>query len=213
MDFRLQKHPVYEGVKGPLLLIILDGVGLYRGEADGYPGNAVDLAQPENLFRLLKNEKIFTKLKAHGTAVGMPSDSDQGNSEVGHNALGAGRIFSQGAKLLDEAIETKRLFQSDVWREMISNALEKKTPLHFIGLLSDGNVHSNISHLLAMIMECDKSAVEEVYIHCLLDGRDVPPLSALRYLGILEDFLWSVRVQAVKQLKRRKYYVASGRGR
>ncbi len=213
MDFHLQKHPVYEGVAGPLLLMILDGVGLYRGKDDGYPGNALDIAGPENLLHLLSSEKIVTKLKAHGTAVGMPSDSDQGNSEVGHNALGAGRVFSQGAKLVDEAIASRRLFQSDVWTETIKNALDRKTPVHLIGLLSDGNVHSNITHLMALIQECDNAAVEEVYIHCLLDGRDVPPVSALKYLGILEDFLWSVRVQAVKQRTRRKYHIASGGGR
>lgn len=213
MDFRLQKLPVYNGVKGPLLLAILDGIGLYRGKDEGYPGNAVDIARPENLLRLLTQEKIVTKLKAHGVSVGMPSDGDQGNSEVGHNALGAGRIFSQGAKLVDEAIDSKRLFQSDVWKETMSNALDRKTPVHFIGLLSDGNVHSNIAHLTAMITGCDNAAVEEVYVHCLLDGRDVPPLSALKYLGILEDFLWSVRVQGARQHKRRKYYVASGGGR
>lgn len=213
MDFELKKLLHYQGVKGPLLLIILDGIGIYRGTAEGYPGNAFDLAQPPTLLKLIRSEKIVTKLKAHGTAVGMPSDADQGNSEVGHNALGAGRIFSQGAKLVDEAIESRRIFQSSVWIETIRNSLSKKTPIHFIGLLSDGNVHSNINHLIALIAECDRAGIEEVYVHTLLDGRDVPPISALKYLGMLEDFLWTIQVQAFKENKKRRYAIASGGGR
>ena len=213
MNLTLSKLSNYEGVKGPLLLIIMDGMGLYRGGDDGYPGNAIDIAKPENLLSLLKNEKIVTKLKAHGTAVGMPSDNDQGNSEVGHNAFGAGRIFAQGACLVGEAISTGRLFESETWKEIIDNSLKKKSPVHFIGLVSDGNVHSNIAHLFALTGACDRAGVEEVYVHGLLDGRDVPPLSALRYFGELEDYLWSLRVEAIKSGKKRRYFVASGGGR
>ena len=213
MNLILNKLFNYEGVKGPLLLIIMDGIGLYRGGDDGYPGNAIDIAKPENLLSLLKNEKIVTKLKAHGTAVGMPSDKDQGNSEVGHNAFGAGRIFAQGARLVGEAISTGRLFESETWKEIIGNSLNKKTPIHFIGLISDGNVHSNIAHLFALTGACDRAGVEEVYVHGLLDGRDVPPLSALRYFGDLEDYLWSIRAEAIKSGKKRRYFVASGGGR
>ena len=97
-------------------------------------------AKPANLLRLMSEEKISTKIKAHGTAVGMPSDGDQGNSEVGHNALGAGRVFAQGARLVDDAISSERLFEGAAWKELVDNALAAKTPLHFIGLLSDGNV-------------------------------------------------------------------------
>ena len=213
MNFNLEKLPNYSGVKGPLLLVILDGLGIFKKNADGYPGNAIDIAQPKNITELLKNEKIVTYLKAHGTAVGMPSDNDQGNSEVGHNAMGAGRVFSQGASLVDNAINDRSLFEGDTWKEMIDNALTHKTPVHLIGLLSDGNVHSNISHLMALISECDKREIKEVYVHGLLDGRDVPPLSALRYFGELQDFLWSLRVQALKDNKKRRYYIASGGGR
>lgn len=213
MDLTLKKLSQYDGIQGPLLLVIMDGVGLYRGSDEGYPGNAVDMAQPKNLYDLLKNEKIVTRLKAHGTAVGMPSDGDQGNSEVGHNAFGAGRIFAQGASLVENAIESGRLFESDIWKKIIQNSLSEKSPIHFIGLISDGNVHSNISHLFALVGACDRSGVEEVYIHGLLDGRDVPPLSALRYFGELEDYLWSLRVQAIRAGTTRKYYIASGGGR
>ncbi len=213
MDFELKKLPDYSGVKGPLLLIILDGFGIFRKKSDKYPGNAIDIAQPKNIMKLLENEKIVTCLKAHGTAVGMPSDDDQGNSEVGHNAMGAGRVFAQGASLVDNAINTRSLFEGSTWKEMIDNALTNKTPVHLIGLISDGNVHSNISHLKALIRECDQREVEEVYVHGLLDGRDVPPLSALRYFGEIQDFLWSLRVQALKDHKKRRYFIASGGGR
>ncbi len=213
MSFELARLKDYTGVKGPLLLVILDGMGLYRGRAEGYPGNAIDIAEPQNLYRLMNTEKIVAKLKAHGTAVGMPSDADQGNSEVGHNAIGAGRVFSQGARLVDEALASGRLLQGAVWQQMIAEALQRRTPVHFIGLVSDGNVHSHIKHVLTLITACDQAGVEEVYVHGLLDGRDVPPLSALRYFGELEDALWALRVQALKDGKKRRYYVASGGGR
>jgi len=213
MDFTLKKINGYSPPAGPLLLIIADGVGLYRGEADGYPGNAFEQAKPANLLRLMQQEPLSTRIKAHGTAVGMPSDEDQGNSEVGHNAIGAGRVFSQGACLVEQAIENGRLFEDAGWRSVIDNALRNKTPVHFIGLLSDGNVHSNIAHLCALIGACDKAGIEQVYVHCLLDGRDVPPLSALRYVGELEDYLWTLRAAAVKNGVQRRYYIASGGGR
>ena len=213
MNFTLTRLPHYEGSKGPLLLIILDGMGLYRGRDSGYPGNAIDIAAPRNLCHLMENEKITTRLKAHGPAVGMPSDSDQGNSEVGHNAMGAGRIFAQGAKLVEDAIESGSIFEGKTWKGIISNSLEAKTPIHFIGLISDGNVHSNISQLISLIGQCDREGVEEVYVHGLLDGRDVPPISALRYFGELEDYLWSLRARAKETGKKRRYCIASGGGR
>ncbi len=213
MDFQLKRLAHYSGVKGPLLLIIMDGIGLYRGNDDGYPGNAFDIAAPGNLINLLSTEKITAKIKAHGTAVGMPSDDDQGNSEVGHNAMGAGRVIAQGAQLVADAINSGRLFESRTWKDIINNALTEKTPVHFIGLLSDGNVHSNISHLISLIGSCDAAGLEEVYVHGLLDGRDVPPLSALRYFGELDDYLWALRLQAIRDGKKRRYYIASGGGR
>jgi len=213
MDFKLTSLSNYEGINGPLLLIILDGMGLYRGLKDGYPGNAIDIAAPQNLCGLIKNEKIATRLKAHGMAVGMPSDRDQGNSEVGHNAMGAGRIFAQGAKLVEDAIESRSLFDGKTWKRIISRSLEAKTPVHFIGLISNGNVHSNISHLISLIGQCDREGVEEVYVHGLLDGRDVPPVSALSYFGELEDYLWSLRAHAMETGVKRLYFIASGGGR
>jgi len=213
MDLTLKKRKGFTPAEGPLLLIIADGTGLYRGEADGYPGNAFERARPEHMLRLIEGEHLSTSIKAHGTAVGMPSDDDQGNSEVGHNAIGAGRIFSQGAALVEQAIDSGSLFEDAGWKNVIDNALHNKTPLHCIGLLSDGNVHSNIVHLYALIGACDKAGLEQVYVHCLLDGRDVSPLSALRYVGELEDYLWAVRAAALENGQQRHYYIASGGGR
>ena len=180
MDLTLKKLPNYDGVKGPLVFVIMDGVGIFKGSKEGYPGNAYEAADPKTLRALIDNEKLSTRLQAHGTAVGMPSDADQGNSEVGHNAMGAGRVFDQGASLVANAIAEKKIYSGEGWKKIIGNALDNHAPIHFIGLLSDGNVHSNIAHLIAIIGECDEKGVEEVYVHTLLDGRDVPPLSALR---------------------------------
>jgi 2,3-bisphosphoglycerate-independent phosphoglycerate mutase len=203
-------------IHGPLVLVILDGVGLYKGQKDGYPGNAVDLAKADFLKRLFQDntepKHIFTTLKAHGTAVGMPSDEDMGNSEVGHNALGAGRIFPQGAKLVNIAIENESLFKSNTWMELIGTkenpgyALKGST-VHFIGLLSDGNVHSHINHLFAMIKKCKDEGVKEVRVHTLLDGRDVPERSAEIYVEQLEKFLKELDPTG------KHYCIASGGGR
>lgn len=133
-------------MKKPIVLVIMDGVG--RG--DGGPGDAVKQANTPTLDNLMATCPM-TWLKAHGTAVGLPTDDDMGNSEVGHNALGCGQIYSQGAKLVQESIETGSLYQSKTWIDLTDNCLQNGKALHFIGLLSDGNVHSNISHLIAML--------------------------------------------------------------
>ena len=166
----------------PLVLVVMDGVGL----TDKDNGNAVKHAYTPNLDALMATCPN-TKIKSHGTAVGLPSDADMGNSEVGHNALGCGQIYSQGAKLVNESIETGAIYTSDTWKELIANA--KGHTLHFLGLLSDGNVHSHIDHLKAMIREAKKEGVERVRLHVLLDGRDVPETSALIYVEEIENLL------------------------
>lgn len=202
-------------IQGPLLLVILDGVGIYKGMKEGYPGNALDLADAgflKSLFQPDPEHHIFTTLKAHGRAVGMPSDEDMGNSEVGHNALGAGRIFDQGASLVNKAIATGTLFTGKVWQEFIGTkdnpgyALKGST-VHFLGLLSDGNVHSHIQHLFAMLRKCKESGVPEVRVHILLDGRDVPEKSAEIYVRMLEEELQSLDPTG------KHYRIASGGGR
>ena len=128
-------------------------------------------------------------LKAHGTAVGLPSDDDMGNSEVGHNAIGAGQIYAQGAKLVTEAIKSGEIFSAKGWGEIRSNCVSKNSTLHFIGLFSDGNVHSHIDHLKAMIVQAKKEGIKKVRVHILLDGRDVGETSALEYVTPFETFL------------------------
>ena len=171
-------------MKKPVVLVVMDGVGL----GDGGPGDAVAKASTPNLCNLLATCP-HTKLKAHGTAVGLPTDDDMGNSEVGHNTLGCGQIYSQGAKLVNESILSGKIYESAAWKDLASNCKEKKSTLHFIGLLSDGNVHSNISHLIAMLKEAKKEGIASVRCHILLDGRDVPATSALEYVQQLEDVL------------------------
>mgnify|MGYP001548615442 CR=1 FL=1 len=148
---KLERSFQFEGIPGQLLLVILDGVGLYRGHADGYDGNAYDRASTPNLDRLMRDAPVFRRLKAHGTAVGLPSDGDMGNSEVGHNAIGAGRIFDQGAQLVNRAIADGRLFDGEIWRRLTARVKAEKSSFHLIGLLSDGNVHSHFDHLQALI--------------------------------------------------------------
>lgn len=171
-------------MKKPILLVIMDGVGFSKTGL----GDAVSLANTPNLDRYLKTYPN-TRIKAHGPAVGLPTDDDMGNSEVGHNALGCGQIYAQGAKLVNESIVSGKMYTSETWKEVISNVKEHNSTLHFLGLLSDGNVHSNISHLIAMIKEAKNEGVNKVRIHILLDGRDVPATSALIYVDELEKVL------------------------
>ncbi len=165
-----------------VLLVVMDGVGC----TDKDFGNAVNYASTPNLDNL-RSSAIFTTLKAHGTSVGLPSDDDIGNSEVGHNALGAGRIFAQGAKLVQNSIESKQMYQGKIWKQLISNVKDKRSTLHFIGLLSDGNVHSHEDHLYAMVEEALSEGVKNIRIHPLFDGRDVGETSAEIYIKKLED--------------------------
>ncbi len=170
--------------KKPILLVVMDGVGFSKTGL----GAAVTLANTPTLDWLLQNCPN-TRLKAHGGAVGLPSDDDMGNSEVGHNAIGCGQIYSQGAKLVNESIESGKMYGSDTWKEVVSNVKKNGSALHFIGLLSDGNVHSNISHLFSMLEEAKKEGVSKARVHILLDGRDVPATSALTYVEQLENKL------------------------
>jgi len=206
-EFTLNKT---KGISGPLLFIIMDGVGIYDGMEQGYPGNAFDLANAHVIKSLIKNAPVSLQLRAHGTAVGMPSDEDMGNSEVGHNAMGAGRVFDQGAKLVAGAIEQETIWKG-AWKDLIGTrsqpglALKNQSSVHFLGLLSDGNVHSHIDHLIAMIQKCYQEGVKKVYVHTLLDGRDVPEQSAGIFLEKLESVL--------KNLDPEHYAIASGGGR
>ncbi len=184
----LKKNAKFDGVKGPVLTIVMDGVGL---TAKG-PGNAVSESYTPTLDALLSDYPNVT-LRAHGVAVGLPTDDDMGNSEVGHNALGSGQVFAQGAKLVTQSIESGKLFASDTWQRVVANVKDHDGTLHFLGLFSDGNVHSHIDHLKAMIVRAKEEGIRRVRIHTLLDGRDVGETSALEYVLPFEDFIGGLR--------------------
>lgn len=181
----LNKLDAFPGVSGPVLTVVMDGYGISKTDV----GSAIAAAKKPTLDRLLAAYPNIT-LRAHGTAVGMPSDDDMGNSEVGHNAIGAGQVYSQGAALVADAIASGAIWQGEAWREIVGAA--KSATLHFIGLFSDGNVHSHIDHLRAMVARAKEEGVRRVRIHILLDGRDVPETSALDYVEPFERFLTEV---------------------
>lgn len=200
-SYSLKNLSGYNNFDGPVLFVIMDGVGIgAQDESDG-----VHLAHTPMLDSLF-NEQLYTQLKAHGTAVGQPTDGDMGNSEVGHNALGAGRVFAQGAKLCSEAINSGRMFEGNAWQSAIQKAQAGGT-LHFIGLLSDGNVHSHIDQLLGMLDRAAQEGVNRVRCHVLCDGRDVGEKSALGYIDTLEAKL------AECSDSEKDYRIASGGGR
>ncbi|MCR5317928.1 MAG: 2,3-bisphosphoglycerate-independent phosphoglycerate mutase [Treponema sp.] len=196
----LAKNPNWKGRRGPVVLVIMDGVGYGKYEE----GDAVKASKMKYLDWFTANCP-HTKLKAHGTAVGLPSDDDMGNSEVGHNAMGCGRVFAQGAKLVGESITSGTLYEGATWKKLVKNVKDKNSTFHFIGLVSDGNVHSHIDHLKGMIQQANKEGIKKIRVHALLDGRDVPPTSALEYITPLEEFLAS--------FKDADYRIASGGGR
>lgn len=204
-SFQLNRILPSQGNK-KILTIVMDGVGYTNPNTNitaeienqkgilpseaFLTGNAVNAAYTPNLDRLISGS-LFRTLKAHGTAVGLPSDEDMGNSEVGHNALGAGRVFAQGAKLVSSAIHSGEIFKGIAWKQVVGRAelKNKENTLHFCGLLSDGNVHSHIDHLFALINGSKSEGVKKVRLHMLLDGRDVGPLTATDYIEKLESFL------------------------
>jgi 2,3-bisphosphoglycerate-independent phosphoglycerate mutase len=188
--------------KGPLVFLILDGAGI--GRKDQF--DAVHLARTPTIDGLSAGGTRCT-LRASGTAVGLPSDSDLGGSEVGHNIMGAGRVLSQGATIVENAVESGRIW-SGAWERMIGRLKSTGGALHLVGLLSDGNVHSHESHLHAMLRRSDREGLEHVYVHVLIDGRDVPDQTAEVYVDRLESVLSDINSRTD-----RVYRIASGGGR
>ena len=203
MTLKLEKIPNYSGPQGPVVLVVMDGVGIGKYAE----GDFVLSANKPNLDWLLANCP-HTVLKAHGTAVGMPSDEDMGNSEIGHNAIGCGRVYDQGASLVAKAVNSGALYQGAAWKKMVANVKDHGSALHFIGLFSDGNVHAHIDHLKGMLAQAKKEGVRRARIHPLLDGRDVPPTSALDYVLPFEQFLADLNADGSVD-----YAIASGGGR
>ena len=148
-EWTLQKNAQFPGVPGPVVVCVMDGVGYGRADLS----DAVWLARTPTLDQLAASAPSG-ELVAHGRAVGMPSDGDMGNSEVGHNAIGAGRVFDQGAKLVAAAIASGSLFegeQAGVWQSLTERVRERGSTLHFLGLLSDGNVHSHVVYIVKRV--------------------------------------------------------------
>ena len=199
----LRKNDAFDGPAGPVVLVIMDGVGIGKHPESDY----VKIAETPNLD-WLREHAVYTEIKAHGVAVGLPDDSDMGNSEVGHNAIGCGRVFAQGAALVDKAIASGSLFEGPIWQELTANVKSNQSTLHFIGLFSDGNVHSNINHLEAMLQRAKSEGIKKARIHPLIDGRDVPPTSVLDYVERFEGFLQEINADGSVD-----YCVASGGGR
>ena len=200
-DLSLKKLSGYTPFAGPVVTVIMDGIGI--GPLDESDG--VAMAYTPVLDELYAG-KLMTQLTAHGKAVGLPTDGDMGNSEGGPNALCAGRIFSQGAKLVNYALPTGAVFQGGAWKE-IQTRMEKGGTLHFIVLVSDGNVHSHVGHLYRMLEQCDVDNITKVRVHGLIDGRDVSPKSALEYFRPLEEKLAALSTNG------KDYCIASGGGR
>lgn len=184
--------------RGPLVLVVMDGVGL----SEHREFNAVKQAHLETLNSIMAHNP-WLALGASGKYVGI-APGEMGNSEVGHNALGSGQIVSQRSFAVADAVATGKIFQTEAWREVLGRAAHHRT-LHFMGIFSDGNVHSNISHLETMLAEAKKSGVEHVRVHALFDGRDVPPTSEPKYIERFENF--------VHALGDPDYKIASGGGR
>ena len=201
MSLELTSHPKFSPRPGPVLIVVADGVGV----APQGPSNAVTEAHTPTLDALTSSD-LACELLAHGPAVGLPSEDDMGNSEVGHNAIGAGRIFDQGAKLVNASIASGSMWESAVWKKAIEQAREGT--LHLIGLHSDGNVHSHTDHLYAQLRQAAAEGVSSVAVHILHDGRDVAARSALGYIEATEAVLAELNDNLGVN-----YRIASGGGR
>ncbi|CDF58653.1 2,3-bisphosphoglycerate-independent phosphoglycerate mutase [Thermobrachium celere] len=185
--------------KKPVMLMILDGWGINE-KADG---NAIASANKPNFDRLW-NEYPHTKLSASGLDVGLPR-GQMGNSEVGHLNIGAGRIIYQEYTRINKEIEEGGFFKNDAFIKAIENAKNNNSDVHLMGLLSDGGVHSHIDHLEALIKLCKDMDFNRVFVHAFLDGRDVPPSSALEYVDRLEKYMKEIGVGKIATISGRYY--------
>ncbi|KAI3425198.1 hypothetical protein D9Q98_008967 [Chlorella vulgaris] len=202
--FHLPQHPSIARCDKPLLLIVLDGLGESKYH-DQY--NAVEQADTPTLDALKATApRRWRTLKAHGTAVGLPTDADMGNSEVGHNALGAGQIVDQGAKCVDRALASGNVFKLDGWKHIESHA--QSGTLHLLGLLSDGGVHSRYDQLILLVEGAIKHGVKRIRLHLLSDGRDVNDNTAVAWVERLQGDVQGLNKQHSVDVR-----IASGGGR
>ena len=198
-QFTTQEVYILAKLKGPLVLVILDGWGL----CDDCRGNAIAQSDTPNMNRYLK-EYPHTRLICSGEDVGLPH-GQMGNSEVGHLNMGAGRIVYQELTRISKSVKDGHFFQNDVLLQAVSHALKNKSSLHLMGLLSDGGVHSHINHLFALLELAARHRLEKVYVHCFLDGRDVPPDNAGEYINQLEQKINELKVGRIATVMGRFY--------
>lgn len=185
-------------MKKPLILMILDGFGIAPPE-----GNAIAAANKPNLDKLF-SEYPITQIGASGMDVGLP-DGQMGNSEVGHTNIGAGRVVYQELTRITKAIQDGAFFENEALVEAVDNAVKNGTALHLIGLLSDGGVHSHITHLYAIVELAKRRGLKKVYVHALLDGRDVPPTSGKDFVAACADKLKEIGVGQIATVMGRYY--------
>ncbi|KAJ4460590.1 bisphosphoglycerate independent phosphoglycerate mutase [Paratrimastix pyriformis] len=184
-------NPIHR--EGPVVLLILDGYGIGKNEAKENPIVAANPVVINELVHQAKEHHLYTRLKAHGPAVGLPSESDMGNSEVGHNAFGCGQIYSQGTKLVDESFASGVIFRTPQWHQVVAETAAHNGTLHMFGLLSDGNIHSHMNQIFKLLDGAVESGIHKIRMHVLLDGRDVSPTSGLVYINQLEEKLAKLR--------------------
>ncbi|GET93775.1 2,3-bisphosphoglycerate-independent phosphoglycerate mutase [Leishmania tarentolae] len=186
-----------------VLIVVMDGLGI--GPEDDY--DAVHMASTPFMDAHRRDNRHFRCVRAHGTAVGLPTDADMGNSEVGHNALGAGRVALQGASLVDDAIKSGEIYTGEGYRYLHGAFSKEGSTLHLIGLLSDGGVHSRDNQIYSIIEHAVKDGAKRIRVHALYDGRDVPDGSSFRFTDELEAVLAKVRQNGCDAA------IASGGGR
>ncbi|MGI6261252.1 MAG: 2,3-bisphosphoglycerate-independent phosphoglycerate mutase [Acutalibacteraceae bacterium] len=186
-------------MKKPLILMILDGFGCGRD----YSGNAIKAAKKPNIDWIFSSNPV-TQIGASGMDVGLP-DGQMGNSEVGHTNIGAGRIVYQELTRITKSIADGDFFTNEAFLAAMENCKKNSSALHLMGLLSDGGVHSHNSHLYALLELAKRSGVKDVYVHCFLDGRDVPPSSGKDYVAELSAKMQELGVGKIATVMGRYY--------
>ena len=163
-------------MKKPVVLCIMDGFGINPGAK----GNAIEAANTPNLSKIFK-ENPFTTIGASGLDVGLP-DGQMGNSEVGHTNIGAGRVVYQMLDKISKSIQDGDFFENKPLLDACENCKKNGTALHLVGLLSDGGVHSHIEHLFGLLEMAKRQGLDKVYVHCIMDGRDVSVTSGVGFI-------------------------------
>ena len=186
-------------MKKPVVLCIMDGFGI----RDTQDGNAIYTAKTPNLDKFF-SENPFTTIGASGLDVGLP-DGQMGNSEVGHTNIGAGRVVYQMLVKITKDIEEGKFFNIEVLKNAIENCKRNDSALHLIGLLSDGGVHSHIEHLYGLLKMAKKNDLKKVYVHCLMDGRDVSTTSGIGFIKDLQDKMLELGVGKIASVMGRYY--------